>query len=222
MAHKCAQAAVPVAAFHCPSAKQIDFDATDSSMAGAATHYWGCAGPVSSGSGPYASYDPGTEYGPIGLGGLFSPFARRRSTIPPAYSKKKAMGTSDIGDGMSNTIAFGESSRSSKVGGFVAHRAGWTFGSTGTPTSINGRVQFIPSRILTIKSIGSDGINADRDYFSEPEFGNMHCFNSAHPGGAQFAFADSSIHFIDEGASIVVLQSLASIDGSEVVSAEDY
>ncbi|QEG22941.1 DUF1559 family PulG-like putative transporter [Mariniblastus fucicola] len=222
MQHKCAQMAIPVAALYCPSSKQKDYEATDTLLAGATTHYIGCSGPVSTdSSGSYPSYDAGTGYGPIGVGGVFSPFLKRGATYP-TYSKKTAIGTQDIGDGMSNTIAYGETSRSSVNGGFLAHRAGWTFGATGTPTTIGGRVVFVPSRTLTVKSVGVDGINANRDYFAEPEFENTHCFNSAHPGGAQFAFADGSVHFVDDGIEINILRSLSSIDGAEVVSAGDF
>lgn len=222
MAHKCAQIAIPVAFMFCPSAKQKDQQATDSAHAGATTHYIGCSGPVSIGtSDTYLTYDPGTNRGLIGLEGLYSPFLEKGVSIP-AYSQRRAIGSEDIRDGMSNTIAVGESSRSITTGGFVAHRAGWTFGATGMPTNIRGRISFVPHRTFAVTSIGVDGINANRDYFAEPDFENTQCFNSAHPGGAQFLFADGSVRFVAEELQVNILRSLGSVDGSEIVATGEF
>ena len=41
-------------------------------------------------------------------------------------------------------------------------------------------------------------------------------YGSRHPGGAQFAFADGSVHFLPETIDLTVYQDLATIDGGEV------
>jgi prepilin-type processing-associated H-X9-DG protein len=55
----------------------------------------------------------------------------------------------------------------------------------------------------------------------------MNCMNdqqvySFHPGGANFVFADGSVHFLREGIDIRILARLVTRAGGEVVSANDY
>jgi prepilin-type processing-associated H-X9-DG protein len=45
-------------------------------------------------------------------------------------------------------------------------------------------------------------------------------FASHHPGGAQFALADGSVHFINDTIELSVLQDLATRKGEEVVQHE--
>ena len=45
-------------------------------------------------------------------------------------------------------------------------------------------------------------------------------FNSLHPGGANFAFADGSVRFISETIAQNTYQALSTIDGREPVSAD--
>ncbi len=46
-------------------------------------------------------------------------------------------------------------------------------------------------------------------------FNNLH-FGSHHPSGANFAFADGSVHFLDEAVDFAVYQDLGTRDGGEV------
>jgi prepilin-type N-terminal cleavage/methylation domain-containing protein/prepilin-type processing-associated H-X9-DG protein len=55
----------------------------------------------------------------------------------------------------------------------------------------------------------------------------MNCSNdrqvySFHPGGANFVFADGSVHFLQAGINIRILAALITRAGGEVVSADDY
>ncbi len=49
---------------------------------------------------------------------------------------------------------------------------------------------------------------------------NTHSFRSAHPGGLNFALADGSVHFIEQGIELEVYRALATRAGKEVVG--DY
>ena len=46
---------------------------------------------------------------------------------------------------------------------------------------------------------------------------NRYAFTSQHPGGAQFAFVDGSIHFISDSIDINVFRALGTRSGGEVV-----
>jgi prepilin-type processing-associated H-X9-DG protein len=43
-------------------------------------------------------------------------------------------------------------------------------------------------------------------------------FGSRHPGGAQFGFADGSVHFLSETINFTTYQDLATIDGGETIT----
>jgi hypothetical protein len=47
----------------------------------------------------------------------------------------------------------------------IKHRCvtGWTFGAFGGAAVVNGKKKFIPKLIFGVKSVGIDGINANRD-----------------------------------------------------------
>jgi prepilin-type processing-associated H-X9-DG protein len=52
--------------------------------------------------------------------------------------------------------------------------------------------------------------------------GHPEDFSSRHPGGANFLFADGSVRFLKDGVSYRAFLSLATRDGGEIVSAEQY
>ena len=212
---------LPAGNFYCPSATQTDQTATDPLFGGTVSHYIGSAGPsVDTDTTDYDTYDPGSDgEGLIGLDGLFAPFTPNPNTTIPYYLQKKAFGFSDILDGTSNTIALGESSKTENVNtGFVPHRAGWVFGAHGEPGSIVGSVRYTPLRLFALTCIGEDGINHDRDYLAEDQHRNSHCFNSNHPGGANFSMADGSSRFFSDEGDIIPLRQLSSIASREVVT----
>jgi prepilin-type N-terminal cleavage/methylation domain-containing protein/prepilin-type processing-associated H-X9-DG protein len=128
----------------------------------------------------------------------------------------------DITDGSSNTLLFGERlhydleyERQRPVvwpdgppmagwgrWGFVANQGASGNISLSTPEPINYRVP-----------PGGD--------FSALE--DRACvFGSGHPGGANFAFADGSVHFLRDSTPLPTLQALSTRCGGEVVSAGDF
>jgi prepilin-type N-terminal cleavage/methylation domain-containing protein/prepilin-type processing-associated H-X9-DG protein len=128
----------------------------------------------------------------------------------------------DITDGSSNTLLFGErfhydpeyESQRPLVWpdappmagwgrwGFVANQGASGNISLSTPAPINYRVP-----------LGGE--------FSTLE--DRACvFGSGHPSGANFAFADGSVRFLRDSTSLLTLQALSTIAGGEVVSAGDF
>ena len=47
-------------------------------------------------------------------------------------------------------------------------------------------------------------------------------FKSHHPGGANFVFADGSVHFLKQSIAMTTYCALGSRNGGEVVSSDSY
>ena len=48
------------------------------------------------------------------------------------------------------------------------------------------------------------------------DWGNVYTFRSNHPGGAQFAYADGSIHFLSQSADQLIYRGLCTRNGGEI------
>lgn len=146
----------------------------------------------------------------IGKSDLFCGVAANNGVFFPGSRTR----LSKIEDGTSNTLAIGER---------LYHYRAWMTGatwSTGTPKTICGEAS---NHIIA-------PINGDRDtygYFlgnpNRPPGAkrlplNDLFFGSNHPGGANFCFADGSVHPLPDTTSITVLQALTTIQGGEVAS----
>jgi prepilin-type N-terminal cleavage/methylation domain-containing protein/prepilin-type processing-associated H-X9-DG protein len=51
---------------------------------------------------------------------------------------------------------------------------------------------------------------------------NVYSFRSRHPGGLQFAFADGTVHFIQQSIALTTYRALSTIAGNEVVDASSF
>jgi prepilin-type N-terminal cleavage/methylation domain-containing protein len=129
------------------------------------------------------------------------------------FSRNSHVRFADVTDGTSNTIAIGER------GSFFTQTA-WagavSFGTTritpGAPTSNPAAIEDAATQTLV-----HVGIHTINDPNADPED-----FASPHVGIGNFVFVDGSVHSLQAGISISVLQALATRDGGEVVDAGAY
>ena len=200
-------ACLEIEIFRCPSTAHDDFA---SSHTGFTSHYTGSAGPASSntvdkyGSAKF-SYQT-NDFGAVGLRGLFSPTIIDGADPSDAFARKTKSGvvTEHVIDGLSNTLASIETSRSDLDDGkrtFTNNRPRWSWGLE----------QAEPTRVNWSRSIAR-GINRfDDATHQELPFHELP-ISSNHPGGASVANADGSTHFVSEDTDLIVLQALSGID----------
>jgi prepilin-type N-terminal cleavage/methylation domain-containing protein/prepilin-type processing-associated H-X9-DG protein len=125
-----------------------------------------------------------------------------------------------ISDGSSNVIAIGES-----IGGKHKTNADWgPWGLTGTRTCCYGRIETANGagdQLPTALTVSATNV---RDYHINSAYQNdaqgrhfAWTFSSLHPGGAQFVFADGSVHFLTETMDYLTLARLARIQDGQPV-----
>jgi len=224
----------------CPSSTQEDQIANDSLRPGPASHYVGVCGPSNAGTGNnyfVAPVPDGNADFAVGLDGLFSPFTPSRRTADPAnstratFSRKRAKASSDVVDGLSNTLSIGEVSRSDRPGtngnqNVTSYRSNWIFGAWDEqPTNLE-ELHYELFSVRTVKyrinaNIDFRGLILEPDE-SDRENVNAHAFGSNHSGGVLFAFGDGHVQFLDEQVELANLRSLSSINGRETVSTDGF
>ena len=231
--------------FICPSSTQNDQIANDSQYNGAAAHYYGVSGPGDdinmTALGDYYTVPEATGKNnartSLGMEGMFSPFstinqAGAKTSSPMAnstqYSTKRAKTSSDVRDGTSNTLMFGEMSRSESVDSngdlSTSHRTAWTVGSYDSSSTANysPEVMFGTNTIVVTLNEREDYLAFADSGGSDPDATNSQSFASNHPGGVQFIYADGHISTIDAEIGAPLLKQLSSIAGSETVSDQGF
>ena len=201
--------------FICDSTTQAQADADN--FAGTFTsHYASSAGPISlDTNGPYTEGNgfarSTNANGVVGLRGLFSP---TNSSNVFAEATKRGVSTSDVADGMSNTLAIIETSRSRSETGdrpFSIRKPRWTHGAE----SAGGqRLNWSRSIARQINSFNVD--NGSGGFSAQPH--HELCISSNHSGGANVANGDGSTHFVSEDTDLIVLQAVAGIDEGDVAN----
>ena len=238
-------AASEIEIFYCPSATQDDRLANDSQYSGATTHYYGVAGPgedIGDGTPAQNNYYTLPEVtgsgnpiirNRIAMDGIFSAFATTRQAaadgqtgVPYVYETRRSKTSSDLRDGTSNTLMFGEVSRSDfqRTDGnaeFRAHRVNWAIGSRDRQSGGT----FSPGILYGINTVVFRLNDRDSELFGQADTDDMddsattsQAFNSNHSGGVNFAYADGHINQLDAEISVDLLKQLSSIAGGETVS----
>ena len=238
-------AASEIEIFYCPSATQDDRLANDGQYSGATTHYYGVAGPgedIGDGTRAQDNYytlpevtGSGTPIprNRIAMDGIFSPFATTRQSaaegqtnVPYVYETRRSKTSTDLRDGTSNTLMFGEVSRSDfqRTDGnaeFRGHRVNWAIGSRDRESGGT----FSPSILYGINTVVFPLNDRDSELFGFADTDDMNdtattsqAFNSNHSGGVNFAYADGHINQLDAEISVNLLKQLSSIANGETVS----
>ena len=219
-----AMSQTPVEIFICPSATQVDGRntvETDSSASGQTSHYLVSTGTAQN---PNGAGLPAGNYGNLGQNGVFGANSTLGSgaslTHANTFSTRFAKDSSEIRDGTSNTIMFGENSKSEVLNqdnssfSFFPLRSGWAFGyeTTNSDSPSEG--------ILHCgRSVASFGINRPftpgSGSLTTTEYLNVSPWNSNHSGGAIITFADGSAGFVADTIGVDVLRNVTSIAAGE-------
>jgi prepilin-type N-terminal cleavage/methylation domain-containing protein/prepilin-type processing-associated H-X9-DG protein len=145
------------------------------------------------------------EWGSFNIGG--SPTANGldqgngifyRTDGQPGTSGHGPLQITAITDGTSNTFMIGEDIPS------LNQWCAWPYANAATGTCA------IP--------LNSGTVTGQPGYANPGDWPDLYSFRSKHTGGANFAFADGSIHFISNTIATNVYQGLATYNGNEVVS----
>ena len=200
-------AEVELEVLRCASAATNDFEASDSAGNGFTSHYTGCAGPAGD---PAFSEEPFTPSGRIGLSGMFSPVigtVNGNNAIIPRT--KSGIDSTDVADGLSNTMAIIETSRGDFQGDtgqatFTNERVSWSFGGA-APSGSGALIRLNWGRSV-VNQINSFDTGTDGTPYHEL------CISSNHSGGAHVANGDGSVQFVSEDTDLVILQAVAGID----------
>ncbi len=205
----------------CPSSVQQDEITTDSAFGEFTSHYLGSAGPADDTNFPTKYSTEVLEANTnIGLDGVFSPYSPVPTdpTVKPVYSIRRGKDFSDMQDGSSNTIAFGEASRSPNANlGFAPQRAGWAWGYDADSTTAGklGNSYSVNAVFSGTSSIPPSALNGLNTTF------NNHSFGSNHSGGSLFALADGSSQYVNELVDVVLLQKVLGMTDGFTVTVED-
>jgi len=126
----------------------------------------------------------------------------------------------EITDGTSQTIAVGERSHNLSYVTWVARSVdGW---SGKTSPLEGGTDQFNPSPEESwVQVLGPAGLEDGPRTINNPE-AHVEDYWSRHPGGANMLFADGSVHFLKTTIGTTAWRALATRNGGEVISADQY
>lgn len=163
---------------------------------------WGL-GEICAGSGPTSAPNVGSIGSPLGI-----------------FNRNSRTRIADILDGTSSTIAVGERSHNLSYVTWTGRSINGWLGKTGPIEG--GTDQFNPSpEECWTQILGPAGLEDGNRTINQDE-AHVEDYWSRHPGGANFLFADGSVHFLKTSINPIPWRALATKAQSEVLSASDY
>ena len=126
----------------------------------------------------------------------------------------------EVTDGTSQTIAVGERSHNLSYVTWTARSInGWLGVTRGVE---GGTDQFNPSpEECWVQVLGPAGLEDGVRTINQP-VAHVEDYWSRHPGGANFLFADGSVHFLKSSINATSWRALATRNGGEAISADQY
>jgi prepilin-type processing-associated H-X9-DG protein len=203
-----------LASFLCPSDawRQDTFTIVDSTTTGSTVGAPICVAATSNYLGSFGTGDPSSLY----------PYIIDNDNGPPGrdngnglFFRNNSVKLAQVLDGTSQTFAVGERSQN-------LSRASWTGAVTNAAVPLvvlQGQAGLDPEGggALTLAHTGEGhGPNSLSGLAHADQYWSLH------PGGANFLFADGSVHFIKEQVGFRVFQALATRGGTEVLSADYF
>jgi prepilin-type N-terminal cleavage/methylation domain-containing protein/prepilin-type processing-associated H-X9-DG protein len=160
---------------------------------------------------------------PQELRGVFVPTNKYRRDTGECEIRASMQGTclGEISDGTSNTLLVGERPPGHSLD------YGWAFGCSGQDY-MGTLDSTLGVNEVNLKTTGIPEIDAcpyGPYPFSRGRIDNpcdQFHYYSLHPGGANFLFADGSVHFLSYGVKNEVMRALATMAGGEVIPGDDY
>ena len=136
------------------------------------------------------------------------------------FFRNSQVGFADLVDGASQTLAVGERSHNLSYVTWTGRAlGGWLFK---TSSFEGGRDRFAPEPVEAFGMVlGAVGLEDGPRTPNHPR-AHVEDYWSRHPGGACFAYADGSVHFVKSRIAPAVYRALATRAGGEVISAAAY
>jgi prepilin-type N-terminal cleavage/methylation domain-containing protein/prepilin-type processing-associated H-X9-DG protein len=124
-----------------------------------------------------------------------------------------------ITDGTSNTFMFGERNRVDPTydriyGSSFGNRSGWAWAN-----SLPG-FDYLFGAAEPINWLMPASLTSDPGFTYEDL--RFSCYGSQHTGGANFCFADGSVHFLSNTTPLQILQFFSTVSNGEVINASQY
>jgi prepilin-type N-terminal cleavage/methylation domain-containing protein len=158
-----------------------------------------------------------------------SPFDLNRSGVFGSMGLNASHATSDVPDGLSNTLLVGESHRKfffataqlgSASGQLIysgnGHHPWWS--SSGSANAITGPLPPTKSVLLISEKINDPSYDENGEKYQKLEYIHGHPFASRHGRCAHFLRCDGSVFLVQDSIDMSIYRALGTRNGGEVVS----
>ncbi len=141
-------------------------------------------------------------------------------TASGMFFRNSRLTFANVVDGTSNTIAIGERSSNLSYVTWTARSINGWLGKTSFLEGGTDKFDPSPEECWT-QVLGPAGLEDGNRTINDPE-AHVEDYWSRHPGGANFLFADGSVHFLKNSINPTPWRALATRNGGEVISSDSY